>query len=52
MFFVKNALKLTYGHLRVQKLFLGYIPEPPLTKEEEGRQGKGRNRAPAMMKTD
>jgi hypothetical protein len=37
VFEVKNKLKLTYGHIELQKFFRGYTPGPPL----KGRGGKG-----------
>jgi hypothetical protein len=47
-FCVRNALKVTYEHLRFEKFFRGLYPGPPLKaeggygEERKGREGKGR----------
>jgi hypothetical protein len=45
VFCVKNALKLTSDHLRLEKIFRGYnhpTPEGRGEKKREDREGKGR----------
>jgi hypothetical protein len=37
-YFSKNALKLTYGNVAIQKFFRGYIPGPPFRGREEGKK--------------
>jgi hypothetical protein len=47
-FCVRNALKVTYEHLRFEKFFRGLYPGPPLKAEggygegKEGKRGEGR----------
>jgi hypothetical protein len=42
VFCVRNALKVTYEHLRFEKFFRGYTPGPPLNRGGRTRGGKGR----------
>jgi hypothetical protein len=42
VFCVRNALKVTYEHLRFEKIFPGYTPGPPLNREGRTRGGEGR----------
>jgi hypothetical protein len=40
VFCVRNALKVTYEHLRFEKFSGGYTPGPPLKGEGGHREGK------------
>jgi hypothetical protein len=42
VFCVRNALKVTYEHLRFEKFFRGLYPGPPLNRGGRTRGGKGR----------
>jgi hypothetical protein len=45
VFFVRNVLKVTNGHLRFEKFFRRLYPGPPLEGEgghREGKEGKAR----------
>jgi hypothetical protein len=45
VFYVTNALKVTYEHLRFDKIFRGYTPGPRQNGEEghrDGKEGKAR----------
>jgi hypothetical protein len=50
VFCVKNALKLTSDHLRLEKIFRGLYPGPPRGGEREGERKKGRGGATAPPK--
>jgi hypothetical protein len=48
VFCVRNALKLTYDHLRMEKIFRGLYPEPPRKGERGGRRKGGEGREKKM----
>jgi hypothetical protein len=42
VFCIRNALKVTYEHLRFEKIFRGVIPRTPLNRGMRAGGGKGR----------
>jgi hypothetical protein len=42
VFYVRNALKVVYEHLRFETFFRGLYPGPPLKGEGGHGEGKGR----------